>query len=322
MIEAMQERAVPPSRLGLGMAALGRPAYITVDHGQALVADRSVEAMRRRAFDVLDAGYAAGVRHVDAARSYGLAEEFVASWLSQRPDPSADVVVSSKWGYRYVGEWRLDVDVHETKDHSATAFRRQWDETRAVLSEHVELYQVHSVTPDSPALQDEELLEELADLRDSGVRIGLSTSGAHQADVLREALEVSVGDTALFSAVQATWNLRERSVGDALTEAYAAGWQVIVKEVLANGRLAGLHAPAPLASLATELDASADAVAIAAALALPSKPTVLLGAVSVEQLASNLNALALEGSGFVDRLSELEQSASVYWRERSSLSWQ
>ena len=92
MMVPMQEEAVPPSRLALGMAALGRPAYITVDHGEALGSDRSVEAVRQRAFDVLDAGYAAGVRHVDVARSYGLAEKFVAAWLLERPAPSADVV--------------------------------------------------------------------------------------------------------------------------------------------------------------------------------------------------------------------------------------
>ena len=31
-----------------------------------------------------DAAYAAGVRYVDAARSYGLAEEFLAGWLAER----------------------------------------------------------------------------------------------------------------------------------------------------------------------------------------------------------------------------------------------
>jgi aryl-alcohol dehydrogenase-like predicted oxidoreductase len=77
-----------------------------------------------------------------------------------------------------------------------------------------------------------------------------------------------------------------------------------------------------LASLATELGTSRDAAAIAAALALPSKPTVLLGAVTVDQLVSNLGALAFEGRGLAERLSALEQPASEYWQERSSLSWQ
>ena len=67
------------SRVGLGLAALGRPAYITSGREQDLP-DRSVAGMRARAFSVLDAAYAAGVRYVDAARSYGLAEEFLAGY--------------------------------------------------------------------------------------------------------------------------------------------------------------------------------------------------------------------------------------------------
>jgi aryl-alcohol dehydrogenase-like predicted oxidoreductase len=121
----MQLPDLPLPRLAVGLAALGRPAYITLDHDEALEDGRSVPALRERTFEVLDAAYAAGVRPIDAARSYGLAEDFLGSWLAARPQ-AGDVVVSSKWGYRYVGEWRLDLDVHEVKDHSVEAFRRQW----------------------------------------------------------------------------------------------------------------------------------------------------------------------------------------------------
>ena len=51
-------------RLGLGLAALGRPAYITAGRDGDLGADRSVEAMRDRAATVLDAAWDGGVRHV------------------------------------------------------------------------------------------------------------------------------------------------------------------------------------------------------------------------------------------------------------------
>src|SRR5215469_4003958 len=62
------------SRIGLGLAALGRPAYITSDR-DAELPDRSPTGMRARTYEVLDAAYAAGVRYADAARSYGRAEE-------------------------------------------------------------------------------------------------------------------------------------------------------------------------------------------------------------------------------------------------------
>src|SRR5215469_9503079 len=88
----------PVSRIGLGLAALGRPAYITSGRDRDLP-DRSVAGLAARTFDVLDAAYAGGVRYVDATRSYGRAEEFVAGWLADRGH--ADVVVGSKWGYRY-----------------------------------------------------------------------------------------------------------------------------------------------------------------------------------------------------------------------------
>src|ERR1700704_2783087 len=96
------------SRIGLGLAALGRPAYITSGREEDLP-DRSVTGMRTRTFSMLDAAYAAGVRYVDAARSYGRAEEFLAGWLAERGH--ANVAVGSKWGYRYTGGWRVHAPV-------------------------------------------------------------------------------------------------------------------------------------------------------------------------------------------------------------------
>src|SRR5690349_16041380 len=61
-------------RLGVGLAALGRPAYITAGRGADLGGHRDVAELRDRTFAVLDAAYAAGLRYVDAARSYGRAE--------------------------------------------------------------------------------------------------------------------------------------------------------------------------------------------------------------------------------------------------------
>jgi hypothetical protein len=104
------------SRIGLGLAALGRPAYITSGRARDL-ADRSAPAMRARTFCVLDAAYDAGVRYADAARSYGRAEEFLTGWLAERGH--ADVVVGSKWGYRYTGGWRLDAAQQEVKEHGS-----------------------------------------------------------------------------------------------------------------------------------------------------------------------------------------------------------
>jgi aryl-alcohol dehydrogenase-like predicted oxidoreductase len=107
------------------------------------------------------------VRYFDVARSYGRAEEFLGDWLRRRRD-AVDTVVGSKWGYTYTAGWRVDADVHEVKDHRAEVFDRQWAESRTVLGERLDLYQVHSVTPDSPALTDAALHHRLAGLAGDG----------------------------------------------------------------------------------------------------------------------------------------------------------
>jgi hypothetical protein len=75
------------SRLGLGMAALGRPGYINLGHGRDLGAPRDVPSMAANARRVLDAALAAGVRYFrcDAAPSYALGETFLAAGSKSAP---------------------------------------------------------------------------------------------------------------------------------------------------------------------------------------------------------------------------------------------
>src|SRR5258708_33227144 len=118
------------SRIGLGLAALARRAYITSGREEDLP-DRSVTGMRTRTFSMLDAAYAAGVRYVDAARSYGRAEDFLAGWLAERG--RADVIVGSKWGYRYTGGWRPAAARQAAKDHSVARVPAQPAQRRPLL---------------------------------------------------------------------------------------------------------------------------------------------------------------------------------------------
>jgi aryl-alcohol dehydrogenase-like predicted oxidoreductase len=303
-------------RFGVGLAALGRPAYINLGRTSALPPQRDVEAMRAASWAVLDDAYAAGIRWVDAARSYGRAEEFLAGWLAERGH--TDVTVSSKWGYAYVGDWRLDADVHEVKEHTAERFRAQWAQTTELLDGRVSLYQVHSLTGDSPLFGDAELLTALRRLADGGVRLGFSTSGPRQADTVRRALELRAGDAPLFTAVQSTWNLLEPSAGPALAEAHAGGAHVLVKEPLANGRLV-VDPPAEVADLAKRNGVGPDAIALAAAAAQPWAGTVLLGPASTAQLAANLRAARLEVDA--GTLGELAEEPATYWQRRSALAW-
>jgi aryl-alcohol dehydrogenase-like predicted oxidoreductase len=303
------------SRIGLGLAALGRPAYITSGRAEDLP-DRTVAGMRTRTFQVLDAAYAAGVRYVDAARSYGRAEEFLADWLAERG--YADVMVGSKWGYRYTGGWRLDAPQQEVKEHSLAMFTTQLAQSRTLLGDRLALYQVHSLTLDSRLFTDAPLLAALSRLRADGVIMGLSTSGPQQAETIRRALSLTVDGQQLFTATEVTWNLLEPSVGPAAAEAAAAGWAVLVKEAVANGRLTPAGGPpAPLTALATERGVTEDAIALAAALARPWASVVLSGAVTRAQLDENLAALTV---GQLPALS-LAESPDAYWAERAARPW-
>jgi aryl-alcohol dehydrogenase-like predicted oxidoreductase len=317
----------PVRRFGLGTAAVGRPGYITLGRELDLPAERTVTALRERTHALLDSAYAAGVRYFDTARSYGRAEEFLGEWLTTRPEAAAEVVVGSKWGYRYTADWRTSgVLAHEVKEHSAAVFDRQIAETRSRLGSHLDVYLVHSVTPGSPALTDPALHARLAKLASEGVRVGLSTSGAGQAQAFRAALGITVDGRPLFGAVQATWNLLEPSAAQALAEARAAGWLVVVKEAMANGRLAGRNATGPdtaaLRSVAARTGASLDAVSLAAAAAQPWADIVLSGAATAEQLSSNLTAAELTLT--LDDLAELAplaEAPETYWRTRAALPW-
>ena len=311
----------PVRRIGLGLAALARPAYITGGRADALGKHRTVEDLRRRSADLLDAAYRAGVRYLDVARSYGYAEEFLASWLRDHPGVD-DVEIGSKWGYRYVGEWRMDAQVHEVKDHSLDAFVEQLARTRELLGHRLDVYHVHSATPETGVLEDPGVLAALTRLRDEGVRVGLSTSGADQARTVRRALAIEAGGEPLFTSVQSTWNLLEPSAGPALREAAERGARVIVKEAVANGRLAPGGDAARAAVLASELGVGLDQLAVAAALDQPWAWRVLSGAVTAGQLASNLAAASLGlAPGWSAALPDLAEPAPAYWAARSRRPW-
>ena len=318
------------SRIGLGLAALGRPGYINIGHADDLPGGHEVAAMEARARAVLDVARVAGVRYFDAARSYGRAEEFLARWLDARRIEPGAVVVGSKWGYTYTAGWRVDAEKHEVKDHSLATLRRQVAESRDLLGAGLDLYQIHSATLESGVLEDRAVLDELARLRGEGLRIGLSLTGPRQGETLRRVLDVTTASgERLFDAVQATWNLLEPSAGPALAEAHAAGLGVIVKEGLANGRLTARNDDPSFAGKRRILDAEAarlgttpDALALAAVLARPWADVVLSGAATEEQLRSNLAASAIARDETLDeRLGTLTEGPEEYWGTRSRLPW-
>lgn len=298
------------TRMGLGLAALGRPAYINLGHGDdlaALPAERPPAAMEAHCHAVLDAAWDCGIRLFDAARGYGAAEAFLASWLRTRDRAPGSVAVTTKWGYEYTAGWHIDAEEHERKSHTAGMFRSQWARTRELLGPWLVCEQVHSVTPDSPFFDDPALLDALGAVSAGGTMIGVSTSGPSQTAAVERAIAVrTFDDRPLVRSVQATWNLLEPSVGDALAAAHAGGVGVIVKEALANGRLAGRDP-----SVGTD-----DSSALAAALAQPWADVVLSGAATVDQVVSNVRAFTAAPATDVEA-----EPPDSYWSTRSSLAW-
>ena len=120
--------------------------------------------------------------------------------------------------------------------------------------------------------------------------------------------------------MQSTWNVLEPSAGEALGEAAEAGLDVIVKEAVANGRLTSRNR-----ALARQLEAvipgfSADAIAIAAAMAQPWASLVLSGAATADQLRSNVRAAAVPPDAIGD-LPHLAEDPEAYWTARAELPW-
>jgi aryl-alcohol dehydrogenase-like predicted oxidoreductase len=308
------------SAIGFGLAAIGRPGYITVGHDEDLAGYTNAAEFEHHAHDLLDAARASGITYVDAARSYGRAEEFLATWLESRRPLAAELVVGSKWGYVYKADWEIDAEVHELKIHTRENLNRQYDISVEWLGRYLRLYQIHSATPDSGVLDNIDVLNRLADLRAGGLVIGLSTSGPNQAATIRQALEISLDGQQLFGVVQATWNLLEPSAGDALGEASDAGLGVIVKEAVANGRLTSRNP-----RLAEELGMATsewppDALAIAACLHQPWSSIVLSGAATAGQLSSNLKALNIPRT-VTAQLPPMVESPDEYWAIRAALPW-
>ena len=319
------------ARLGLGLAALGRPGYVTLNHASDLGGRYDPPTMELRAHAVLDAAFDAGIRYIDAARSYGRAEDFLASWLGKREIGPGEVTIASKWGYTYTAGWSTTAAQHEVKDHSLAAFERQLAETMERLGRHLSLYQIHSVTAEGRTLEDDALIDAMARLRERGIRAGLSVSGAGQDIAIRRSLEVLRDGERVFDSVQATWNLFERGAESALEEALAAGIRVVVKELLANGRLTHgnrqddeVFSPlvARIREVAESRGTTVETLALAAALSRPWADVVLSGATTVEQIQSTIAArYYVFDAELEEQLRPVSLRSADYWRARSAFSW-
>jgi aryl-alcohol dehydrogenase-like predicted oxidoreductase len=185
------------SRLGLGAGSIGDPA----------LSDAEVERLLLGALDL-------GVTLVDAARSYGLAEERIGRLLGSR---RRDVVLSTKVGYGVEGipDWTGPC-VSAGIDAALARFR----------TDPLDIVHLHSCPLE--VLTRGEVVAALQ----GAVRAGKVRVAAYSGE--NDALAWAVGSGA-FGSVQASVNLCDtRSLSGPLRIASAAGLGVIAKRPLAN----------------------------------------------------------------------------------------
>jgi aryl-alcohol dehydrogenase-like predicted oxidoreductase len=313
------------SKIGLGMAALGRPGYINLGHHRDLPQKPTVTKMKIHAHHMMSAAYDLGIRYFDAARSYGKSELFLGSWIRDREN----LVLGSKWGYTYTANWEVNAEIHEVKEHTLPVLNRQWHESLTSISRHPDIYHIHSATSDSGVLKNLEVIERLWQLKEMGVIIGLSTSGPGQAETIERSLEIKSGETYLFQSLQLTWNLLEKSASRAAKKAFDAGYGIIIKEALANGRLTDRNKSETDRSWMDELNRfsrdegiTIDQLAMQFVLQQPWAHIILSGAGTREQLQSNVKSLGISESCQISKfLNGLEEGPDNYWARRSSLAW-
>ena len=311
------------NKLGLGLAALGRPGYITLGHHQNIGDDKSKDNMRNQCHKVLDFAYNKGIRYFDVARVYGESEEFLSSWIRKQNQFAG--FVGSKWGYEYLAEWNVETEHHERKDHSHPFLKKQWVETRMNLGKSIDLYQIHSVTPESSVLTDKDVIQELHTIKKGGVDIGISTSGPQQKETIADLLEINKSEK-LFTFIQCTINIFEQSCIEVLKMASDQGINVIAKEIFANGRLTNLNNNLhqdnfiQITKEASNLNITIEDLALVWVYQLPFVKIVLTGASTIDQLDKNLNSINMLDMD-IPSLDNLQLSQIDYWSIRKSLSW-
>tara|TARA_B100000965_G_scaffold39273_2_gene28912 strand:+ start:18752 stop:19705 length:954 start_codon:yes stop_codon:yes gene_type:complete len=311
------------NKIGLGLASLGRPGYINIGHGNDLGDDKSRPQIKKNCHEVLDYAYDSGIRYFDVARVYGDAEEFLASWI--RKKSNFDGFVGSKWGYEYLANWEINAEKHERKDHSALFLKHQWVETRLNLGKNIDLYHIHSVTPESNVLEDSEVIKELEAIKKGGVDIGISTTGPEQKKTIENLIRVNE-KLKLFSFLQSTINIFDQSCIPVLKEASNQKINIIAKEVFSNGRLTNanqnLHLKEieSLKMISKELDLSLEELSFLWVYQQPYIKIVLTGASTITQLQENLKILDKTNTP-IPNLENFAMSVNDYWTVRKSLNW-
>lgn len=307
------------TKIGLGLAALGRPEYINIRKEKNI--DKSENAFKSNAFSILNTAYNLGIRYFDTAPSYGKGEEFLKEW--QINNKYSDTTLATKWGYTYVANWELGYKgAHEIKEHSIEKLIEQWENSKELLPA-LKVYQIHSATLDSGVLENYRVLKKLYEIKiETGIKIGITTSGPNQNTVLKEASEIKIKDEFLFDVYQVTYNIFEQSTYSTLQRLINDGKQIIIKEGVANGRIFE-GAPLILTEIANNHNVGIDAIALRFIIDNLKPYVVLSGAFTENQFTENLKCLSIKLSdNEINSLKKLSLKPKNYWDNRKLLKWE
>ena len=312
-------------KLGLGTAALGRPQYINIRTKNIQKTD--LDAFRKHSFSVLEEAYALGMRYFDTAPGYGLAEALVLEWLQTKNDPTIEI--ATKWGYTYTANFDKNAIIHEVKEHSLAKLNAQWDFSKQLLP-YLKVYQIHSATIETGVLENFKVLERLASLKkEHNLKIGLTTTGANQAEVIKKALNITVDGASLFDLFQVTYNFLDQSILKVSEELIQENKSIVIKEALANGRVFRNESYPHynkmyevLEGISKKHNVGVDAISLKYCEQTIPNSIVLSGASTIRQLQENLKAdTFMLSSQDLALLDAFKTPAHYYWSERKKLTW-
>ena len=313
------------SSIGLGTAAIGRPIYINIKNTKEnKIQNFNIESFKDEGEKFLEQAKRLGVNHFDSSPGYGIAEDILINLIQK--GSLNNVTISTKWGYTYVANFDSNAKIHEEKNHSLNKLLEQWEKSKQLLP-YLDVYQIHSVTPESEVLDNVEILGKLYLIKkENNIEIGLSTSGSNQIEVLKKALHIKINNEPLFTSFQVTFNVLDQSLLEIKEK--IKDKKIIIKEALANGRILSEkfqnynNLQYEISKLAEKYKVTKDAIAIRFCMDCFSGSIVLSGANNVSHLKQNLKANDFElEKNEIEKLMSFAVNPLDYWEERKNLKW-
>lgn len=264
IVASFGSTGIEVSRLGLGAGGLG----------DAGLSEKDAETLLLGAVD-------RGVTFVDAARSYGVAEERIGRYLGAR---RSEVILSTKGGYGVAG----------VPDWTGGAVRGGIDDAlRRMRTDRIDVFHLHSCPAE--VLAHDEVIEALLEAHRAGKIRVAAYSGEN------EALSRAIGSGA-FGGIQCSVNVfDQRAIDGAVATAARGGIGVVGKRPLGN--CAWIHAERPMGHYAEEYWRRMKAMefdpsplgwgelALRFAAFTPGVSTVVVGTTRLEHLEANMRAL-------------------------------